>query len=282
MKLHDLIKRDYSTKAWEAGDKIPWNDPEFSLRILQNHLDQDHDWGSRRQEFIERHLGWLSERLDPGSSILDLACGPGLYTQRLAEMGHRCRGVDFSPASIDYARQRAAEKNLSAEYVLEDIRHYQTEDKFDCVMFVFGEFNVFTETDAKLILARAAGFLRPGGLFVLEAHTFEAVRETGQCPPNWWTCEEEAGLMSTRPHLCLQENNWDEESATATTRYFIIDADTAELRMFSSSMTGYTMGRYEQLLSEAGFHSPRVLSPEQWPKGGPFEGVMTTLVCLKG
>lgn len=288
MNLNDLIKRAYTTKAWEAGDKIPWNDPEFSLRILHSHLAQDSDWASRRQELIEVHLAWLQEHLAPGSSILDLACGPGLYTQRLAEMGHKCRGVDFSPASISYARDRAAEKNLSAEYVLEDIRLYQSPDRFDCVLFIFGEFNVFTEADARLILDRAAGFLRPGGLFVLEVHTFEAVRETGLCPPTWWTCEQDAGLMSTRPHLCLQENNWDEAASTATTRYFLVDAETSELKMFSTSMTGYTMGRYEQMLgryeqmlSEAGFHSPEVLSPEQWPKGGPFEGVMTTLSCLK-
>lgn len=281
MNIIDLINRAYTTTAWEAGDKIPWNDPEFSLRVLHNHLAQDHDWASRRQELIERQLVWLRDQLAPASSVLDLACGPGLYTERLAEMGHRCRGVDFSPASITYARTRAERENLPAEYILEDIRLYQTSDKFDCVLFIFGEFNVFTEADAKLILSRAAGFLRPGGLLVLEGHSFEAVRETGMNSATWWTCEQEAGLMSARPHLCLQENNWDEATATATTRYFIVDAATAEVKMFSTSMTGYTMGRYEQMLTEAGFHSPRVLSPEQWPKGEPFEGVMTTLTCLK-
>jgi predicted TPR repeat methyltransferase len=37
--------------------------------------------------------------------ILDLGCGPGLYTQRLASLGHTCVGIDISPASIAYARR---------------------------------------------------------------------------------------------------------------------------------------------------------------------------------
>ena len=30
--------------ANEQGVKIPWDDPDFSRRMLENHLSQGHDW----------------------------------------------------------------------------------------------------------------------------------------------------------------------------------------------------------------------------------------------
>jgi hypothetical protein len=123
--------------------------------------------------------------------------------------------------------------------------------------------------------------LRPGGLFILEGHTFEAVRQTGEAAASWWSCGAEEGVFSARPHLCLQENYWDEAACLALTRYYTIEAATGQIRMFASAMTGYTLSRYESLLAGAGFPGPRVLTPEEWPVGGPFEGLMLTLVSRK-
>ena len=54
--------------------------------------------------------------------ILDLGCGPGLYASRLARLGHRVTGIDFSPASIRYARQQAEKAGLSCTYIELDLR----------------------------------------------------------------------------------------------------------------------------------------------------------------
>lgn len=281
MNILDIINRPGLKAEENTGEKIPWNDPEFSQRMLSNHLSQDHDWASRRKNFISRHVAWLASNLKPGSRILDLACGPGFYTQALAEQGHKCTGVDFSPASIDYARQKALDSGLVINYTLEDIRKYSSDELFDCVIFVFGEFNVFSEADAKLILANCGRMLAPGGLLLVEGHTFEAVRETGLAAASWWSCGSEGGVLSARPHICLQENVWDDDNSIALTRYYTVDAETYEVRVFTSSMTAYSFSAYENMLTETGFHRLTVLSPEQWPAGGPFEGLMTALVGFK-
>lgn len=281
MNLTDIIGRIHPAPPWEEATKIPWPDPEFSRRMLQNHLSQDHDWASRRQNFIDRQVGWIAGRLAPGSRILDLASGPGLYTLALAGLGHRCVGVDISPASIEYARERAAEKGLAVEYVHEDIRRYLAAEPFDCVMLIFGEFNVFSESDARVILANCAAMLRPGGLFILEGHTFESIRESGRAPASWWSCGPDDGILSARPHLCLQENYWNDAGATTTTRYFTLDAATGGVEMYCSSLSAYTLERFEELLAEAGFHRPEVLSPADWPAGGPFDGAMLTLTATR-
>ena len=43
--------------------------------------------------------------------------GRGLYASRLARLGHRCVGIDFSPASIDYAREQAVSEDLPCDYI---------------------------------------------------------------------------------------------------------------------------------------------------------------------
>ena len=108
--MHDLmeiVRRSQTPEPWAEGEKIPWNEPGFSRRMLQEHLSQQHDLASRRAVTIRKHVDWIQRAVLPGgpSRILDLGCGPGLYASRLAKLGHDCTGVDFSPASIEYARE---------------------------------------------------------------------------------------------------------------------------------------------------------------------------------
>jgi 2-polyprenyl-3-methyl-5-hydroxy-6-metoxy-1,4-benzoquinol methylase len=82
------------------------------------------------------------------TAILDLGCGPGLYTSRLARLGHTCTGIDFGPAAIAYARTAAAEGQLDCSYRLEDLRSAAFGGDFGLVMCVFGEIYVFPRDQA--------------------------------------------------------------------------------------------------------------------------------------
>lgn len=123
MKLENLITREMPPKPWAEGEKIPWDDPGFSERMLKERLSQNHDMASRRQTMIDLHVSWINETCLHGrlSRILDLACGPGLYSQRLAQPGHACVGIDFSPASVAYAQSQAERAGLTISYVCGDM-----------------------------------------------------------------------------------------------------------------------------------------------------------------
>ena len=88
-------------------------------------------------------------------------------------------------------------------------------------------------------------------------------------------------MLSARPHICLQENFWDEETGVALTRYYTLDAESHEVRVFMSSMGAYRFSAYDTMFQEACFDGLKALSADQWPAGGPFEGVMTTMVGYK-
>jgi len=253
MKLLDLVFRQSPPEPWAEGEKIPWNDPEFSQRMLREHLSQEHDAASRRFAIIDRHVDWIHRHLldEKPAKVLDLGCGPGLYASRLARLGHECVGIDFSPASIAYAQKEASQEGLACHYVEADIRKAAYGTGYDLAMSIFGELNVFRPEDAKLILQKAHAALKEGGQILLEPHTFAAVQMIGESPATWYTAK--GGLFTTAPHLCLQENFWDAAHRVAITRYFVVDALTDEIERHSASVQAYTEGEYKELLEGCGF-----------------------------
>lgn len=250
MNLQTIIERSQSPAPWAEGEKIPWNDPAFSRRMLQEHLSQQHDAASRRKTKIKKHVNWIHEIVlaKTTSTILDLGCGPGLYCAELARLGHACQGIDFSPASIEYAVNHSPE---TCSYTLGDVRTEKFGRGYDLVMFIFGEFNVFTPTDARKILQKAFGALKPAGKLLLEIHTLDSVEQMGNQPSMWYSSA--GGLFSDKPHLCLMESFWDEQQNVATERYFIIDAETAQVTRFASSTQGYDEEQITSMLTEIGF-----------------------------
>jgi SAM-dependent methyltransferase len=253
LDLIEIVQRNPRPKPWAEGEKIPWNETEFSRRMLNEHLSQEHDWASRRATTIQKQVDWIHRKVLSGepARILDLGCGPGLYTAKLAEAGHACTGVDFSPASVEYAREYARKNQLNCSYLLEDIRTADLGSGYHLAMFIFGEFNVFSLKDAEWILKKIVSALDSEGLLVLEVHNFEVVHQMGLQPSSWYSAT--SGLFSDRPHLCLQENFWEENQSVATQRFFILDAQTSQVTRYAASTQAYTETRYIDMLNECGF-----------------------------
>jgi SAM-dependent methyltransferase len=253
MRLIDLIERACPPEPWAEGDNIPWHEPGFSARMLREHLSQAHDAASRRLEIIDRHVAWIFGQVLGGrpGRVLDLGCGPGLYAQRLAALGCACAGIDYSPASIEYARGQAQAAGLPCDYQLADLRRAAFGAGYDLVMLLFGEANVFRPDDLRSILRKARAALRPGGTLLLEPHTFEAIEALGRQPPRWSV--QSMGLFSDRPHLLLSESFWDEGAQAATRRHFVLDAATAHVDRYAQTLQAYTDAGYHAVLGQCGF-----------------------------
>lgn len=276
MKLIDIIHRQSNPQPWSEGEKIPWNDPAFSKRMLKEHLSQAHDAASRRSETIDAQVDWIHQVVLKGrpSRILDLGCGPGLYASRLADLGHSCTGIDFSPASIAYAKEQVTARNLHCLYCEADIRSAEYGSGYDLAMSIFGEFNVFRPEEARLILHKSFAALKPGGYLLLEPHTFEVVRELGKQPRSWHATE--SGLFGDEPYLYLQENIWAEEAKVAKQRYYIIDPASGDVTCHSSSMQAYTNEAYLSLLEDCGFVDVSILGSISG-SGPSFAGLLGIL-----
>lgn len=250
MNLQQILNRTSPPAPWSEGDNIPWNEPDFSRRMLKEHLSQSHDAASRRFSIIDGQVGWIHADLlrSTPSRVLDLGCGPGLYANRLARAGHACTGIDFSPASVAYAREIA---ESTSAFIEGDLRTTPFGEAYDLIMLLYGEFNVFRPTDAQEILRRAAAALAPGGRLLLEVSTHASIKQMGTVGSSWYT--QRSGLWSDRPHLCLEESFWDETAQATTTRYHIVDIESAAVQRWSSSYQAYTDETYRAVLAQAGF-----------------------------
>jgi len=250
----DIVDRTPKPAPWSEGDNIPWDDPGFSERMLAEHLSQEHDLASRRSETIDQHVEWIfSEVLGSRPArLLDLACGPGLYTVLLARIGCECVGIDFSPASIRHARDiAAAEADLSCTYHQADLRGESFAGVFDLVMMIYGQFNVFPRNRGLEILKKAHGALKPGGSLLLEVQSREQIQQAGESAPSWYSAQ--SGLFSETPHLVLQENFWDADAGASTNRFSIIDGQTGTVSTYALSNEAYTEHELTDALRLAGF-----------------------------
>jgi SAM-dependent methyltransferase len=253
MNLLDLIERKIPPDPWSEGEKIPWHDTAFSARMLHEHLSQEHNAASRRTEIIDQHVNWIHTKLlgSTAAKILDLGCGPGLYTSRLAKLGHRCVGIDYAPASIAYARQQAEEDGLDCNYIEADVRDAPFGSGYGLVMMIHGELNVFRPEETRAILEKARKSILPGGHVVLEVHTLAAVRVMGEHGSRWSTSNN--GLFSDQPHLLLKEAYWHAGRRLTTERYYVVDAESAAVTLHAANIQGYGEEEYRELLVSCGF-----------------------------
>jgi SAM-dependent methyltransferase len=105
----------------------------------------------------------------PGSSVLDLCCGPGRHALEFARRGFRVTGVDRTAHYLEEARRRAEAEGLAAEWVREDMRAFVRPASFQLAVNLYSSFGYFEDPADDL---RAARNLREalvgGGALVIE------------------------------------------------------------------------------------------------------------------
>jgi SAM-dependent methyltransferase len=113
----------------------------------------------------------LIEALDVHSTerVLDVATGSGNAALAAARRGCSVIGIDYVPALLDRARQRAAAEGVVAEFRQGDAEALDFEDgSFDVVSSVFGAMFAPNQERTAGELLRVC---RPGGRIGLVAHT---------------------------------------------------------------------------------------------------------------
>jgi ubiquinone/menaquinone biosynthesis C-methylase UbiE len=119
----------------------------------------------RERELIER-----AAELRPGHTLLDLACGPGIYSRPFARRVAPgvVVGLDLSPAMLRHARRRAcAESVANLALVRGDALHLPFADGcFDAVNCC-GALHLFPDVD--LALREVRRVLKYGGRFTVAA-----------------------------------------------------------------------------------------------------------------
>ncbi|HLB29507.1 MAG TPA: class I SAM-dependent methyltransferase, partial [Dehalococcoidia bacterium] len=131
-------------------------------------------WDERFGEgnsFQKLLIGPSTERLlavRPGATVLDIACGNGAFSRRLAHLGAQVVAFDFSRRFLERARTRTTEHADRIEYKLVDATDEAQllalgPQRFDAAVCTMALMDMAT---IEPLLSALGQLLKPGGPFV--------------------------------------------------------------------------------------------------------------------
>lgn len=107
---------------------------------------------ARVVEFVAATAG-----LGPGAAVLEIGCGTGQLTERLARSGFRLTAIDIGPSLVAAARRRVADGGVSFRVMsFEDLA--ADDASFDLVI----SSAAFHWIDPEVAFSKSARLLRPG------------------------------------------------------------------------------------------------------------------------
>ena len=126
----------------------------------------------------DQEVGFLLALLElpAGSRLLDVGCGPGRHTIKLAQAGLAVTGVDVSARFLELAAEDARAAGVRPALFEVDARRMPFDAEFDAVISLCqGGFGLMGADDS-LVMKRMAEALKPGGRLVMTAFSalFEA------------------------------------------------------------------------------------------------------------
>ena len=182
---------------WSAADLF---DEDYLAFYLPRISDEASD--------AEAVLIWELLELQAGSAVLDLACGHGRISNRLAAAGATLTGLDATPLFLDLARSGAADRGLEVDYVQGDMREMPWRERFDAVVSWFTAFGYFDDDQNRQVLGDVHRVLRPGGRFLIELNHKDGLLSTWM--PATVARDGEAVMLDEREWdpMTGRSNNW--------------------------------------------------------------------------
>ncbi len=180
-----------------------WNDEYISKQMLKAHLDPKFDGASRKLEFIEKSVTWITELISPANYplLLDLGCGPGIYAEKFAQRGYQVTGVDFSKRSIAYAQQSAFNKKLNISYLYQNYLEMDLDKCFDFCTMIYCDYGALSTKDRQVIMNKIYHHLKPGGKVLLDVFSMKKFRDF-QEQQIWEVCPN-GGFWRANEHMVL-------------------------------------------------------------------------------
>lgn len=259
-KFNFKVLYEYARKPapFEKSSALLWDDEHISKGMLEAHLNPETDAASRKPAFIDASAKWILEYtgLKKGSAILDLGCGPGLYTEKFAKRGYKVTGIDFSRRSIAYAKEQAALNHLDIDYIYQNYLTINYVDKYDLAVLIWCDFGALTNEDRDILLNKVYTAIKPGGYFIFD------VFSPNQCldirEEKTWEYRE-SGFWRPYPYIYLFANYIYREHDTFEDHHVILD-ESGKCEVYRIWNHYYTRGSITKLLTSFGYKDINIFS----------------------
>jgi SAM-dependent methyltransferase len=225
--FNELKKYTTKPKLYAPNTNKFWDDEHISKGMLEAHLNPNWDAATRKPEFLDKSVNWIS-KIAPSSKyklLLDLGCGPGLYAERFSSVGYSVTGVDFSKRSIAYAKEQALLNKSNIEYHHQNYLTIDYIEKFDVITLIYCDYPALSITDRLILLRKVYQALKPNGKFIFDVFTPLMRKDESR---SWYYCEE-GGFLSEKPHICLDSvYQYDDEDKTELRQSIVITKETID------------------------------------------------------
>ncbi|MEJ2206988.1 MAG: class I SAM-dependent methyltransferase [Gemmatimonadota bacterium] len=242
-----------------------WTDPHVASQMLALHLDREGDIASRNHAAIERIVRWIVRRFDlsSGRRVLDLGCGPGLYSSLLFSAGAEVTGVDFSESSLAYAREAVPVGEAGPMYIQANYLDLKVDETFDLALLIYGDLCALSPSQRRHLLASIQEWLAPGGHLAFDVFSTALFDELGE--EAQYTFEGKGGFWSPKSHFHFQRR-FKFANALYLDRHAVVAADST--REVLNWMQCYSPETLSQELQECGWRAVEVVGSLA---GDPYE-----------
>jgi len=131
------------------------------LYFYEEHIPEETT--EKQIEFLIKYL-----KLEKQMRILDLACGHGRHTNRLAQRGYDVMGIDKSKGFLREARKRAKKFDVEPNYIQKDMRKIEFQKEFDRIILMFTAFGYFDDKENLQVLKNINSALKPDGVLCFD------------------------------------------------------------------------------------------------------------------
>jgi SAM-dependent methyltransferase len=202
---------------------------------------------SRGLAFVLNEFG-----VEPGSDILDAACGIGTQALGLAQLGYKVTASDLSPAAVTRARKEAIARGLRINCAVADLRQLSRvfRDRFAAVLACDNAVpHLLSDDEISAAFVECRRLLVPGGIFILSVRDYAAIQR--RTPDHHSYGSRHVGECT---YAAEQIWRWDGDQYDVTLRLTEERAsEPAIVHEFESRYYAVTLSTLEQLLREAGF-----------------------------
>lgn len=245
-----------------SADK-PWYENDRFWEATQPFLFSGNIMAKTSGE-IDNILKFLE--IDPGSTILDLCCGPGRQSHELARRGYRVTGVDRNDKYLEQAIQTARKERLGIDFVKEDMRRFKRAAAFDAIINYFTSFGYFENPDEeRQVIDNIYASLKPGGRLLMEMVGKEIVARTYQAR-SWGEKDGKYLLLEQKPI-----DNW---AYIENRRIVVGDGKKEEFKLI---LRLYSAQELATLLKSAGFAQVDIYGDIE---GAPYDEKAKRLVAV--
>lgn len=201
--------------------------------------------------FTMRHIG------ESQKNILELACGTGILSVELANIGHQVTGLDLSEEMIELAKERTTEADELLSFEVGDMLDLKKTNQYDVVTCFSDSLCYMPDEEAvQTVFNEVNRALKSGGIFLFDVHSiFKMEHEFPEYSYHYQT-DEFAFLWESYPGDVPY-------SIEHFLTFFVKETEEEDIFKRYDELheeRTYSIETYEKMLSKSGFTDIKVVA----------------------